>query len=174
MKKLLLVLVVCLVACLLFACEKEENKQSTSTNNPSTVNEVVTEKEYGVVEYKEPNFNDRAGYEVVKDKSLSDVSYDSIFLLDGETSQLDLKYKDGRIATLTVGKSEGYIDEDAQSLTISGKEVKFIKGTDGINKYYWEKDNSFYTLSVLDEQNFGEADLAKVIDGFSINAGENY
>ena len=175
MKKVLLVIAICVAACMLFACGKDDTKQNPSSvqsNNGSDVGQ--DEKEFGVVEYDTPDFTKSAGYEVVKSKELSSVSYDTIFLLDGENSQLDLKLDDGRIATLLISKSERFIDEDAQTKSIVGFDVAFIKGTDGINTYTWNKDNNSYMLSVLDEQNFTDADVAKIIEGFSVKAGENY
>ncbi len=188
MKKILLLVIICLGAFLLFACG-DDNNNNNNTQTPNNTNvsapvvnntPVAPEKVRdqfadGPLDYKDTDFTDVAGYAVEKSDKLSNITYDTIFLLDESTSQLDLKFGDGRIATLLVKKTEQYVnEEDANNLKIGDYEVKKMVGIDGIVSYYWNKEDASYHLSHRGSDTFSEEDILNVIEGFSIKPGENY
>jgi hypothetical protein len=182
MKKVLLIAIICLSAIMLFACNNDQKVNDTPniTNNGSTSTNAQKgqeplEKEYTPTEYNSANLNDRAGFEVVKTDKLSNISYDKVFLIEGENAQLDLKFDDGRIATLVVKKTQEYIDEEeVQNLSLGGYEVKYSKSLDGMNHYYWIKDNTAYSLIFSSSTIISNEEITSIIENFSIKPGDNY
>lgn len=171
MKRILSVLFICVMVLLLVACEiKDKEKTDSKLDNGVTKTDVE-----GVLQYKEPNFMKDAGFEVVKSDSLSDLAYDTILLTDNSTAQLDFAFSDGRLATLLIKKTEDYLNEkEFENIKVGDFEVKKRTEIDNITHYYWTKEYTFYVLSIPADTELSDADLQRIIEGFSINVGDNY
>lgn len=172
MKKLTLFVVLCICLAFFTACKNNDSQ------NPNDGQVDVTSNDGGLTtEYKKPDFTQSAGYEVVKDNSLSNVSYNGVHLIDNQKSQLDLEFSDGRKAILTVTGSEYFVDEEeATNFAVLNDtiEVSKIEGLDNTNHYYWTKEDTYYSLITESVNDFSKEDIEKLVAGFSIKAGENY
>lgn len=167
MKKLLLCLALC-SALFLVGCNNNEktnnnitNNNTTNNNNNSVVDNVdekpEEEDESPIVQYENPDFSEKAGFKVNLGASLQGVTYDSIFLVNNTTAQLDLIFPDKTIGTLLVesmGASHLYDKDD--SVLIGDIEVAIKVGADGISVYEWTKDDYTYvystTLNIKDSE----------------------
>lgn len=174
MKKVIVIVAVILIIVVLAIClVKCNNNGEGGVVGPNGGGSTV---ERGAsVAYDKPEFDEVAGYKVVKSDRLSYIKYDGIHLLDNANGQLDLSFEDGRKATLLVKKSEEYIDEfEVSNIKIGDYEVKLLEGLDNINRYYWTKNNVNYVFSFNKSANFSNDEILGIINGFSIEVGENY
>ncbi len=177
MKKVLALIIVLTFAIVLVACEDDSDNSQPNVNNPNnyTTSNNEANDELGIRVYRDADFMEVAGYKVIKDNSISDIKYNNILLNADGNSQLDLQLADGKLATLLVKKVADYVDdEQAEHIAIGDYEVRLVKGIDNINTYYWNKDDTSYVLSVSNKSDFSNDELLKIINGFSINAGDNY
>lgn len=177
MKKFLVFLMIGILTFLLIGCEDKKQEDNKSSNNTVISNDsnLSSEESLGITSYKEPLFKEKAGYDVVKADSLSNVKYNGIMLMEDGSSQLDLEFEDGKQATLLVKKVADYIDEqDYSNLKIGDYEVKYKTDLDNFSRYLWTKDNTFYVFTTANTNNFSNDDILKIIEGFSLNVGENY
>ena len=86
-------------------------------------------------------------------------------------AQLDLKFKDGKVGSLMVSKTGISIPtEEVAVFSIAGVEVTEYSSIDGFKHYVWEKNNSYFDFSSLEE--FSDEEITKVINGYSIEIGE--
>ena len=182
MKKIVLALIVCLMTTLLFACN--DNKPNNNGGNNENVvnnanddgsaqgNKKNNDVPFSIEEYEDTDFTDRAGFKVTKSDDLSDVSYDTILLHGSESAQLDLKFANGKIGTLKVGKTVISVetDEDVSTYKIDAYEVSTYVSLDGIRHYLWQKDGFYYKLSTLED--FSNQELTNIIGGYSVEVGE--
>lgn len=136
--------------------EQTQNQQQNQGQNPNT----NKEENSPVVVYNTPDFSEKAGFKVSLGDSLSGVTYDSIFLTNNTTAQLDLKHQDGSIGTMLIdsmGSSHLYKPDDA--VIINNIKVSIETGADGIMVYEWEKDNYIFVYSTT--SNIKETELLK-------------
>ncbi len=171
MKKLLLLMVVCLVSFLLFACNDEKiDNGPTKVDNKQTV-EVKNVTEVKEIKDKKTDFSKEAGFVIEKSADISNIDYETVFLKGSDTAQLDLVFKNGGKATLAVSKTEKLVtDEGAVTRLISDIDVTSVQDEGDFVYYYWQKEGFFYSLvsnSKLDDNN-----LTKIINGFSTIAKE--
>ena len=147
MKKLLLLLALCISVCLV-GCNKNENnnqnnnQNNLNTNQPSNVDNNQSQEEPPIVVYDSPDFSEKAGFKVTLNSSLEGVKYDSIFLMNNSTAQLDLVFPDNSIGTLLVDSTNSTHIYNANDAALVGDiNVSIESGADGINVYEWSKDN---------------------------------
>jgi len=155
MKKILLCLSLC-AALFLVGCNNNEktNNENNPNNNNNNNNIVVSgeetpeEDESPIVQYDSPDFTEKAGFKVNLGTSLEGVTYDSIFLMNNSTAQLDLIFPDKTIGTLLIDSmgSTHLYDKD-ETVFVEDTEVSIKVGADGISVYEWVKDDYTYVYS---------------------------
>ena len=177
MKKVIVIIAIVLILCILAVVLVKCNNGNNGDTNGGTANKGQSQVSDNSISktFDKPDFKDEAGYSVVKSDSLSKIKYDGIQLLDGANGQLDLTLDGDKKATLLIKKSEDYIDEEGvKNIKIGDYEVKLSEGLDSIDRYYWKKDKVNYVLSFNKNTGLSDEEILKIIEGFSIEVGENY
>lgn len=150
MKKILLCLALC-SAIFLVGCNDNKEPQNVNPSGEGTninQSEMSEEDEAPIVSYDTPDFSEKAGFKVNLGASLQAVTYDSIFLINKSSAQLDLIFPDQTIGTLLVEPmGGGHIYEEDERLYVGDVEVAVQVGADDIIVYEWERDNYLYTYS---------------------------
>ena len=178
MKKLLLCVALC-SALFLVGCNNNnnQNKVNNNTNNNSSNNNsntsVVDPVEEipndPIVQYESPDFSEKAGFKIDLGSSLEGVTYDSVFLMNNSTAQLDLVFPDKSIGTLLIdsrGSSHLYDIDD--TLYVGETTVSVKVGADGITVYEWMKDNYAYVYSTTSDLKNSQT-LTNLVNDISIN-----
>ncbi len=177
MKKILLIATLLLISIIAISCNNNDNKTGVQNNgNSSNVNTPSSSTQSDVTkDYNEPKFMEEQGYNVTKDTSLQDITYDNIRISDEGRAELDLNFKDGKKATLMIYKQDVIIDEEeATNFNVENIEVFNILGGDGFKNYYWKKDYKTYRLIVTGDTVLSNDEVGKIIKGFNVEVGENY
>lgn len=150
MKKMLLCIAL-VSALILTGCNnnKGKNENDNINQNQNQVQNQEQKENNDLIEsYEKPDFSEEAGFKVNVEEAIKGVKYDSIFLMNDSTAQLDLKLPDGSIGTLLVKLDVGGIIEDAQdAVFIDDTKVTINKDLDKIITYKWSKDGYEYTYS---------------------------
>lgn len=182
MKKILLCLAL-VSALFLVGCNDNKNPNNVdnvnnNNNNNSVVeqtkdqdtnkNEEKEEDNSPIVKYDSPDFSEKAGFKVNLGSSLEGVTYDSIFLVNKTTAQLDLIFPDKTIGTLLVEpRGTSHLYEKDDTIQVGDVEVAMKVGADGISVYEWTKDEQTYVYSTT--LNLKESDLlTKLVNDVSI------
>jgi len=174
MKKLFLLFII-LAIILLIGCEDKNNLN----------NRVEKKEESFNTEYKEPDFRDSTDF-YISENEKENVETQRILLQNRDTVQLDIKLKDiksdlpsenNAIATLIIKKAKGYSsfedEENIVTYNVSDIVVTLVKGLDGINRYYWERNGFSYILSSKTE--FTNEDLKKIVPKYdAVISGDLY
>ena len=91
MKKIALFAMILTISILLVACGEKTKVQDTKDSTPiNSIDNSGDSQGIGYTSYKKPDFTEKAGFEVYKDESLSNVNYDGIRLVDEAKGELDL------------------------------------------------------------------------------------
>lgn len=159
MKKILLCLAL-VSALFLVGCNnnnKPNNENNVNNNNNNSVVEQDENKETEneeeeddspIVQYESPDFSEKAGFKVNLGSSLEGVTYDSIFLVNKTTAQLDLIFPDQTIGTLLVEpRGSSHLYEKDDTIQVGDVEVAMKVGADGISVYEWTKNEQTYVYS---------------------------
>ena len=157
MKKLLLCTTL-ILALFLVGCNnnKPNNNDKNNTQNHSQEQNQGQNQQQNqevkddtpVVVYDNPDFSEKAGFKIVLGNSLKGVTYDSIFLTNNTTAQLDLKFPDGSIGTMLVDSTNSsHLFKPDDAIFVGDIKVSIETGADGIMVYEWEKDNYTFVLS---------------------------
>lgn len=178
MKKILLLLALC-AALFLVGCNNNENKvQNNNTNNNqqqnnsqnanNDQNQEEEEDEAPILVYDSPDFSDKAGFKVNLGAGLDGVIYDSIFLMNRSTAQLDLIFPDNTIGTLLVDSTNSsHIYEADDVVLVGDTKVSVEVGADGIIVYEWTKDDYVYVYSTAQDIKNSQK-LKDLVNGISI------
>lgn len=185
MKKLLLCLTLC--ALCLVGCNNnnQQGKNNNNHNNNNNNNSVVSnenqtpeeeeeEDDEPIVKYEDTDFSKKAGFKVNLTGSLEGVTYDSIFLMNNTTAQLDLIFPDKTIGTLMIDSmGSTHLYDAEEKIYVGDTEVAIQVGADGISVYEWVKDNYAYTYSTtLDLRN--SQTLSNLINDVTIEVTEDF
>lgn len=184
MKKLLLYSSL-IIALLLTGCNNtkvnnnEENlnsennvnqSQNQGSNQGQNQSQKETEEDEGpIVVYDTPNFSEKAGYKVNLDSSLEGVKYDSIFLMDNSTSQLDLVFPDNSIGTMLIESNQFgrmHYEDPSDTFTVDDINISVYVALDGIRSYQWEKDGYIYTFATHNDMKNTQT-LSNLVKGMS-------
>ena len=170
----------CILAIILLIGCEDKNKNQTNSNN-----RVEKKEEAFDTEYKNADFRDTTDF-YLEDNKKENIETQRILLQNRDTVQLDIELKDiksnisnenNAIATLIIKKSKSYsLVEDEENIityNIDGVVVTLVKSLDGINRYYWDKDNFNYILS--SKSDFSSDDLKKIIQKYvAVVSGDLY
>lgn len=176
MKKILLCLAL-VSALFLVGCNDNKNPNNENNVNNNNNNSVVEENKNTqeeeednspIVKYESPDFSEKAGFKVNLGSSLEGVTYDSIFLVNKTTAQLDLIFPDKTIGTLLVEpRGSSHLYEKDDTIQVGDTEVAMKVGADGISVYEWTKNEQTYVYSTT--LNLKDSDLlSKLVNDVSI------
>ena len=158
MKKLLLCTTL-ILALFLVGCNNNKSNNADNNNNNIIQNQEQNQgqnqgqnqevkDDTPVVVYDNPDFSEKAGFKVSLGDSLKGVTYDSIFLTNNATAQLDLKFPDGSIGTMLVDSmNTSHLFKPDDAVFVGDIKVSIETGADGIMVYEWEKDNYTFVFS---------------------------
>lgn len=178
MKKILLCLTLC--ALCLVGCNNNTNNNTPSGNqngnNPVISGEtnLPEEDDSPIVKYEDTDFSKKAGFKVNLGASLEGVTYDSIFLMNNSTAQLDLIFPDKTIGTLLVDSmgSTHLYDAD-EKLYVGDIEVAVQVGADGITVYEWVKNDYAYTYSTTVDLRNSQT-LTNLVNDVTVDVNEDF
>lgn len=157
MKKLFLCLALCSTLCLCLVACNDDKTPVTSGDSSVSGNEVEENDSPIDDSFTEPDFTSKAGYKVNLGSSFNGVKYDSIFLMNRSTSQLDLVFPDGTIGTMLIDTAgSDYLNNADEVLTVGDVQVSIQEGVAGITVYEWQKDGFSYVYSTT--QNLRETE----------------
>ena len=154
MKKLLLCTTL-ILALFLVGCNNDKSNNNNNINQGQVQNQSQSQEQNQevkdntpVVVYDNPDFSEKAGFKVSLGDSLKGVTYDSIFLTNNATAQLDLKFPDGSIGTMLVdSNNSSHLFKPDDAVFVGDIKVSIETGADGIMVYEWEKDNYTFVFS---------------------------
>lgn len=154
MKKLLLCTTL-ILALFLVGCNNDKSNNNNNINQGQVQNQSQSQEQNQevkdntpVVVYDNPDFSEKAGFKVSLGDSLKGVTYDSIFLTNNSTAQLDLKFPDGSIGTMLVDSmNTSHLFKPDDAVFVGDIKVSIETGADGIMVYEWEKDNYTFVFS---------------------------
>lgn len=154
MKKLLLCTTL-ILALFLVGCNNDKSNNNNNINQGQVQNQSQSQEQNQevkdntpVVVYDNPDFSEKAGFKVSLGDSLKGVTYDSIFLTNNATAQLDLKFPDGSIGTMLVDSTNtSHLFKPDDAVFVGDIKISIETGADGIMVYEWEKDNYTFVFS---------------------------